>query len=399
MDCKVNRFKKELIQERIHVLDWWRTTMLDNTNGGFYGRIDGHNQLLPKANKGIILNTRLLWTFAAAANAVDGKQKEEYTAIAQRAYQYLIQYFWDKKQGGVFWMLDYQGKLVQTKKQVYAQAFMIYALSEYYILTQYQPAKEHALELYDLLERHSFDPVHNGYLEAFDRNWKMLKDLRLSEKDANEAKTMNTHLHVLEAYTHLFRIAPSPRLKKQLRNLITLFLEKFVDANTFHLHLFFDEEWHLKSDEISFGHDIEASWLLCEAAHVLVDPVLTEQVYQVALSIANTTLKKGVAEDGRIYNSMHPSKKLDKDCHWWQPAEAMVGFWNVYELTKADIFKQAVMQHWKFIKANIKDMENGEWHWSVTADGQIDQKEDKAGQWKAPYHNVRMLLELEKRIR
>lgn len=386
-------FKKEIEKEFHQLLNWWIGNMVDEESGGFYGRIDGHNQLHPKADKAIILNSRILWTFSAAANF---SPTESYKATAKRAYDYLIQHFWDTEAGGVYWMLDYQGKAIQTKKQIYAQAFAIYAFSEYYQLTREEEALEKAIFLFELIEKYSFDQKENGYFEAYSQNWELLEDLRLSEKDANEAKTMNTHLHILEAYTNLYKVHKAPNLQRQLTNLIQLFSDKFITLPNPHLHLFFDEHWNLKSHEISFGHDIEASWLLVEAAEVLGDVNLLDKTKALALKIAEATLKEGIANDGSLLNEAAPNGITDDDRHWWPQAEAIVGFLNAYQISNDNIYLDTSFNLWNFIKEYMLDHDNDEWHWMVNNKGLPNYQEDKAGPWKAPYHNGRMCLEVLK---
>ena len=391
----MTQFKIEIKQELNQLLNWWETNMTDTQNGGFYGRRDGRNRLYPRAEKGVILNTRILWTFAAAANQFPAKGFQQ---TAKRAYEYISEHFFDKQHSGLFWMLDYQGIPVQTKKQIYAQAFGIYALSEYYLLTGEETAINQTLELFALIENHSKDKQNGGYFEAFSRDWELLDDLRLSDKDANEAKTMNTHLHILEAYTTLYKAYPQPSIYEALEELIHCFLERFIDPATHHLHLFFDENWKLKSEEISFGHDIEASWLLVKAAEVLGDAAVLEKIKIVALKIADATLLKGVAKDGRIYNEFKPNTPMDKTCHWWQPAESIVGLLNAYQVSEEEKYLETALLHWEFIKDNLIDKVHGEWFWLVDESGSVSSIEDKAGAWKAPYHNGRMCMEVLRRV-
>src|SRR5690554_5423696 len=186
-----------------NILPFWMDKMVDDEQGGFIGQIDGLGQRNVQADKSIILNTRILWTFSAVYQQL---KEDRYKHMADRAFDYLLENFVDGQYGGVYWMLDAQGQVKDSKKQVYAQAFMIYALSEYYKISKDEKALTLSLALFELLEKYSLDKENNGYLEAFDRQWQLLEDLRLSEKDANEKKTMNTHLHVLEAYTNLYRL-------------------------------------------------------------------------------------------------------------------------------------------------------------------------------------------------
>lgn len=393
-DTQIQTFQSEIKEELKDLLNWWVHHLTDEENGGFYGRIDGQGNLHLQAEKGVILNTRILWTFASAGLHSDNSI---YRKTATHAFDYIIKNFIDEKNGGVYWMLDYKGNPVNTKKQIYAQAFAIYAFSEYHRLTGNKRAKSLAISIFELIEKYSFDSKKGGYFEAFSEDWQLLDDLRLSDKDANEAKTMNTHLHVLEAYTNLYRIEKSELVRRALKGLIECFLEKFIDPKTHHLQLFFDENWNSKSDEISYGHDIECSWLLHEAAEVLGDGKLLERVIACSIQMAKTTLHEGVGADGSVFNELK-NNHLDKTKIWWVQAEAMVGFWNTYQLTQDIQFKNATFDCWEIIKKYLKDYQNGEWHWCVDENGKPDLSLDKAGPWKAPYHNGRMCLEISRNV-
>lgn len=392
----IHLLRQEAEVELHKILHWWQLRMTDPENGGFYGRIDGAGKLHPHAEKGLILNARILWTFSAAARMTGDPA---YLQTAKRAFRYLTDHFWDELNGGVYWSVDYTGAPFQTKKQVYAQAFAIYALSEYYLCTQEAESLRLATEIFHVLENHAIDPIQNGYMEAFAENWVLLEDLRLSDKDANEAKTQNTHLHVLEAYTKLYQVNPAEPIQKALRNLISLFLDHFIDPKTHHIHLFFDENWKLKSDIISFGHDIEASWLLWEAAKALNDPALLKQLKPVCLHIAEKTLQEAIDQEGAVINERHVGQnRLDTDRIWWVQAEALVGFWNAWQLSGQDPYQEAVVRIWEFIQQQQRDVVDGEWFWGVTAAGIPNLKEDKAGFWKCPYHNGRAMMEIISRM-
>lgn len=378
-----------------HILPWWIRRMPDTKNGGFLGRIDGNDHIVADSPKGGILNARILWTFSAAYNLL---KTNTYLEAARYSRDFNINHFFDTEFGGTFWSLDATGKPLDTKKQIYSQAFFIYALSEYYIATGDPECKERAIALFELIEKHSFDKHLNGYYEAFDRQWNLLNDLRLSAKDANEKKTMNTHLHILEAYSNLYRIWPDESLRIQLYNLIRIFLDKIIDAKTHHLRLFFDEEWNCKSAIVSYGHDIEASWLLYEAAAILQDYLLTEEVKSRCLLIAEAAAA-GLNSDGSLaYETDIATGHTDHDRHWWPQAEAVVGFFNAFQLSGNKKFIAISADCFEYIKNHLIDRQNGEWYWSIQSDGSINRHDDKAGFWKCPYHNSRMCIELIKRI-
>ncbi|MBU2884730.1 AGE family epimerase/isomerase [Gilvimarinus agarilyticus] len=375
-----------------NILSFWQEKMVDETRGGFYGRIDGQGQLHVDADKAIILNTRILWTFSAAYRQTNDAA---HLAIADRAYDYLTSYFFDTEQGGVYWSLDCEGQVTEDKKQVYAQAFAIYALSEYHQVSPQRDALKLAQGLFQLLEQHSYDASRNGYYEAFDREWGVIDDVRLSEKDMNATKTMNTHLHILEAYTNLYRVWKDDQLGQRLKNLIELMSSTFISASD-HFNLFFDDDWTLLSDEISYGHDIEGSWLLAEAAEVLGDDVLTEQTNLLALKMADAAME-GLDSDGGLMNEASPHGLTDTDKHWWPQAEALVGLVNAWQVSGKDSYLEQANQIWTFTKANIIDP-SGEWFWRVKRQGERVESEDKAGPWKCPYHNGRAMLELINRL-
>ena len=379
-----------------NILPFWMTKMEDNINGGFFGQITGENQLVENAPKGGILNARILWTFSSAALHL---KNEVYLTQAKRAKEYIFSHFFDEEFGGTYWMLNADGTPADTKKQIYSQAFFIYALVEFYRASGDETALEKAKELFSMIEKHSFDIEKNGYFEAYSKNWILLDDLRLSDKDANEKKTMNTHLHILEAYTNLYRVWKEPELEAQLKNLIEIFLEKIIHSKTNHLDLFFDENWVCKSSIYSYGHDIEASWLLDEAAVVLNDNETLQKVRNVTLRIADAAAE-GLRENGALMNEKNvAANHLDTNSDWWPQAEAIVGYFNAFELSGNKSYLEKTLKSWQFVNENIVDKVNGEWCWSVSADGKKDTVNDKAGFWKCPYHNSRMCLELIERIK
>lgn len=383
------------LQEELQsILHYWMHYAVDHRYGGFAGKIDHADTVYPLAPKGVVLNTRILWSFSAAYRLTGNGA---YLLYADRAFRYLCDHFLDQQYGGVYWTVDYQGRPLDTKKQVYAQAFAIYAFTEYYKSCRQESALQLAVGLYRLIEQHSFDTNRTGYFEAFDRTWKPLADMRLSEKDANEQKTLNTHLHVMEAYSNLFRIFPDRQLGQSLRMLLHNFLHDFINPGTGHLNLFFGQDWQLKSSLVSFGHDIEAAWLLPEAALALQDDLLLAACNRSAIQLAEASIP-AVDADGGLWYEWSPPEGWVKEKHWWPQAEAMVGFFNAWEISGKEKYLRYAINSWTFIKKYLVDGQTGEWLWGIDAGYAVMLHEDKAGLWKCPYHNSRACIEMIKRL-
>lgn len=392
MNIDLALLKEEVRNELTkNILPFWINRTIDSQNGGFIGRISGDGTCRPEASKGAILHARILWTFSSAYRLL---KNPEYLRTANQAKDYLLTKFWDTENGGIYWQLAVDGTPIDTKKQIYALGFAIYGLSEYARATGDQTALEKAKELYFSIEKYSFDKEKNGYFEAFTKEWKEIEDMRLSDKDANEKKTMNTHLHILEPYANLYRVWQSEELKQSIRNLLDTFLDTILDKETGHLRLFFDENWQCKSTIISYGHDIEALWLMYEAATVIGDENLIERVKSVVPLIAEA-VKEGLQTDGAlIYEKNEATGQLDMDKHWWVQAETVVGFMYAFKITGNSEYADIAQKCWSFIKNKLVDKEKGEWFWSIKADGSVNKIDDKAGFWKCPYHNGRMCMEV-----
>jgi mannobiose 2-epimerase len=383
-------FKSELFR----ILDFCSTKAVDLEFGGFVGQINSAGEIIPGAGKGAVLNTRLLWTFSAAFRNTG---VHTYMKMADRAYNYLVHHFWDQENGGLYWECDYLGNPLNTRKQAYAQGFGIYAFSEYYLATGKKKSLEYALSLFGLLEDKFIDSEFEGYLEALSNDFRPLKDMRLSPKDANSPKSMNTHLHILEPYTNLYKAWPDEQLKKRILVLLSLFQQQIIDRETGHFNLFFDRNWTVQSNIISYGHDIEGAWLLHEAALETKDINVIRSVRESALHLVDVTLAEGTDKDGSVWYEQERDH-IDKDRHWWVQAEAMVGLMDAWEISNDDGYIQSLLKTWTYIKENLMDTENGEWFWSVHNNRIPNLKEDKAGFWKCPYHNSRALIELITRI-
>ena len=407
-----------------NILRFWLDKMQDTENGGFYGRMDGHMLLYPEAEKGAILNARILWSFSAAYRVLGN---QEYLDAATRAKDYIIEHFVDKEYGGVYWSVDYKGTPLDTKKQFYAIGFAIYGLTEYVRATGDREVLDYALELYECIEEHALDHEHNGYIEACTREWGEIADMRLSEFDANYPKSQNTHLHIIEPYTNLLRclkelhaqescdyvpvlgsvlpvgISVPPelllRVEGSLRNLIDIFTDKILNPETHHLDLFFEMDWTRGAGHLeSYGHDIECSWLMHEAALVLDDKQVLEKVEPIVQTVAKAS-EKGIRPDGAmIHEANLDTRHVDDDLHWWVQAENVVGWLSIYQYFGDEEALQKAITCWEYIKQHLIDYDNGEWFWSRRKDGTLNMDDDHAGFWKCPYHNSRMCLEVIERF-
>ena len=391
------QFREELTG---NILPFWMRHAIDCDNGGFYGTIDCDLNVEKEAPRSAVLNTRILWTFSAASRLIGS----EYRETADRAYDYIVQKFHDSEKGGLYWMLDYQGNPVSTRKQIYAQAFGIYALAEYYRATNNLEALGLAQRLFRLIEEHGHDPVFKGYLEAFRRDWQPLDDLRLSDKDLNSPKSMNTHLHLMEAYTNLLRAWRDPVLEARLAEVLTLTMDRIVDASTGHFKLFFDERWNALSDHVSFGHDIEGSWLIVEAAEVLGDANLIAHARKSAVVMAMAVYEQGLDRDGSLfYEADAKGEFIDPKKHWWAQAEAVIGFYNAFQISGETRFLDASRATWNYIETKVVDRVHGEWHAKLSLEGApLAAHEDSdaclVGPWKCPYHNARLCYEMIERL-
>ena len=384
-----SHLKKELTED---ILPYWSKKICKGDTG-FYGRISGEEVIDPEAPVGAIMTSRILWTFS---NAFRLFRREEYKTMAMQAKSLIINNFYDIEQGGIYWSINPDGTPLDTKKQIYAIAFCIYGLAEWNRASGDEEALELAKKLYRDIEKHSFDTCKNGYFEAFTREWGEIQDMRLSDKDANESKTMNTHLHVLEAYTGLYRVWKDGGLAAQLKNLIGIFLDRILGADA-HLRLFFDDDWNCGYKIYSYGHDIEASWLLHEAALVLGDEATIGKVEKEVPRIAAAAGEGFTAKGGMIYEKDNATGHIDGDRHWWVQAETVVGYFNLCQLTGEPSGLENSIEFWEFIRNNLIDLENGEWFWSIRQDGSVNRTDDKAGFWKCPYHNGRMCMEIIER--
>jgi mannobiose 2-epimerase len=377
------------------ILPYWMHRAVDERHGGFAGLIGEDGRQVPGAPKGGILNARILWTFSAAYRALGDPA---YRAMADRAAVYLAAHLTDPTHGGMFWMVDAVGRPLDDRKHVYAQAFAIYALAEHYRATGDEGSLRAAIAIFRLVEAHAHDAANGGYREAFDRRWVALDDVRLSDVDVNAPKSMNTHLHLLEAYATLLRAWPDPLLRRRLSELVDLFAGTIVGGRA-HAQQFFEIDWTPVDAMISYGHDIETSWLMLDAADALGDAALRARAKAPAMRLAASALSEGFdREHGGLFTGIDSTGAKDADKEWWQQAEAIVGFVNAFAESGDDAYLEGARATWAFTRRYVRDAKGGEWHRRVSRDGQLRAGHEKVGPWKCPYHNARGCLEIMARV-
>jgi mannobiose 2-epimerase len=390
---------RDEISSELHgnLLPFWRERIPDHAGGGFVTEMASDATVRDGAARGLILHSRLLWTFAALHRQLGKKRDIE---LARRAFDVLQSSFRDREHGGYFWRVDAAGRPLERTKKTYGQAFCIYALSEYSLATGQQEPLAAARELFEHVERHAHDDSHGGYIEARGEDWSEASDLRLSSKDQAAAKSMNTHLHLLEAYTNFYRAWPDDTVAARLEELITIFGRHIIshDHGDRHLRHFFDAAWNPQSDTRTYGHDIEAVWLLSEATAALGRAELQATVRLWAIELARSVVVQAVGADGGLAYEGRGGDVINGDRDWWCQAEAVVGLWHAFELTRDPSFADAAVGVWRFIERSMVDRVNGEWFWRVRSDGTIDETEPKVSEWKGPYHSVRMCLEMLRRL-
>jgi mannobiose 2-epimerase len=377
-----------------NILPFWQG-MADREHGGFYGEADFYGKINKSSDKGCILNSRILWTFSAAFRLFKDDTYRESAALAK---DFLVTAFADREHGGLYWLVDKTDKPLDTRKQFYNIAFGIYALSEHYLATGDKSSLELAMNLFDATEKYGLDKTAGGYIEACNREWNNIDDFRLSGKDLNSPKSMNTNLHVLEAYTTLTRAGGSECVRKALESLLRITIEKIVNKKR-NFELFFDMNWNSLVQDISYGHDIEGSWLLYEAALAVGNESLVSEVKQIALEIAEVTYAAAIDhKNGGLFGGCDEAGKIINKKEWWPQAEAVVGFYNAYELSGNKKYLDAAESIWNYIQNHFADYRNGDWHNELSLDNTPDTNMPKAGFWKCPYHNARACFEIFKRM-
>ena len=404
-DDALIRMKSEVTDElTMRIIPFWKS-LLDDEDGGYYGWLSYDLELDRKAGKGCILNSRITWFFANAYTLLkdDGLLKE-----AQHAYDFMKDKCIDREYGGIFWSVTHDGKPLDTTKHTYNQAFAIYALSSYYEAAHDDEALELAYDLYNIIETKCRD--EKGYLEAFTRDFKPASNEKLSENGVMAGRTMNTLLHVFEAYTELYRVTADEKVKGKLCDILNLFADKMYNPEKKRQEVFFDMDYNTLIDLHSYGHDIETSWLIDRGIEIIGMQEkrhgIADGVYQ-KLYDKLTPITKALTK--HVYDEAFNGNSLANECErgvvnttrvWWVQAETVLGFLNAYEKNPdADEYRDAALSQWEFIQSYQIDRRPGsEWFWAVNEDGTPQEGRPIVEPWKCPYHNGRMCMEIIKRI-
>lgn len=387
--------KAKVFQEHLekNIIPFWNR-MVDNENGGFYGYADSDGNPDKNSIKGCILNSRILWFYSAAYQLLE---KQELLEKADHAYAFLSEHFYDSRYGGVFWSVKADGTPEDTTKHTYNQAFAIYALSVYYQVSRKKEALNLAYSLYHVIESSCRDM--EGYFEAFSRDFSPVSNEKLSENGVMAERTMNTLLHVLEAYTELYRADQFYAVGDSIRDILRIFKFKVYDSDKEICRVFFDKSYHSLIELESYGHDIEASWLIDRACQVLEDKAYYAEMLPVIEQLADGALKNGMDTDNQAMNNECESGTVNAKKVWWVQAEAVTGFYNAYQNQPDRTEYLKVSENvWEYIHKYIIDSKTGEWIEDISPDNTIKSGQALAHPWKCPYHNGRMCIEMVRRL-
>lgn len=395
-------FKTEVKEEFFDLLDFWTKNSIDEKNGGFIGTIDKDNKQRETV-KSMVATGRTLWGFSTAIHFIkthpelqsDAYRIPELEKLCKRAYDYILKYFWDQKNGGVYWNVDAQGNPAEPKKILYGHSFFVYGMSEYYRATGFKPALEWAQKGLKEIAKHAYDEKRGGYVEGYSQDWSETDDYILSRGEAR--KSMNTHLHLLECFANLYRIDKSENVRFHLNHCLEMMLDHIIGKDKTRMTLFFTDNWESLDKAISYGHDIEASWLVLESAEILGDEHHIDYCKKKCLAMARDAAEGLQSDNGMIYEFNPENGHSNSSRDWWVMAEAMVGFYNAYQLSNNVHYLEKAESSWAFIKEHLIDHQGGEWWGGVNAKHELTNT-TKGSPWKAPYHNLRACMEIYKRI-
>ncbi|MGN0331762.1 MAG: AGE family epimerase/isomerase [Lachnospiraceae bacterium] len=380
---------KEHLQNSI--IPFWKS-LRDDEFGGYYGYMNYERELDKRAVKGCILNSRITWFFSQAYQTLkDATLLEE----ARHGYEFMKKYCLDSEYGGIYWSVNYDGTSVDDTKHTYNQAFAIYALSAYYDASKDDESILLADNIYRIIENKCRDS--EGYLEAFDRKFQPIENDKLSENGVIAGRTMNTLLHIMEAYTEFYRVTGKQEVKERIEWILNIIADKIYNPKLHRQEVFFDMDYQSLLDLHSYGHDIETAWLIDRAVEVIGEPLYEKKMTPITKDLTNQTFE--TAFDGHSMSNECERSIVDTDRVWWVQAEAIVGFLNGYQKNPSKIeYLEAAENIWKYIKEYVVDSrEHSEWLWLLDKNGKPYEDKPIVDEWKCPYHNGRMCLEVIRR--
>ena len=367
------------------ILPFWKN-LKDDEYGGFFGYMDEGLRTDRKADKGCILNSRILWTFSTAA-LMSGR--EDLKECARHAYEFTGR-FLDREHGGVYWSVTYDGKPADTTKHTYCQAFAVYGLAAYYRLTGDEEALGKAMALFRVIETKCRD--EGGYLEALKADFSPESNEKLSENGVMASRTMNTLLHVIEAYAELYRARADEEVRAAGEAGLRQCLGTIYNPEKRRMEVFFDADFRPLLDMQSYGHDIEGSWLLWDAAETMIAPSERESFRKMCLDLMENATERALTDHGLHYEIV--DGKMNTIRAWWPQAEALLGLAFGWQETKNPKRLEQMLVQWKYIREVIVDpRDGGEWFNEIREDGTSVGK-PVVEEWKCPYHNGRMCLRL-----
>lgn len=383
-DAFINEIRCNLEE---NILNFWIDRMQD-PRGGFYGKADGSGNPVESAPKGVIMNAMIIWAFSAAYRVL---KKKEYLMMATRAKDYFFEHFIDHKYGGVYWSLNDDGSRLDTDKYVAASGAAIYGLSEYVKATNDDNVLKYAINLYETTEKEGYDSAAGKYAEIKTRDWHEIQDA--SDGKDSECMKSSTYIHILEAYTNLYKIWKDESLRNNIGKILDIFTDKIYRPESGHIGLSFKNDWELKSAGISYGYDMEASWLMTDAAFAINDIGKINKVRAAAVKICRAGLE-GQQEDGSVIYKICRKCGNDTTRYWWTQAETVTGALWAWKYLNYPEGAEKALACWRYAAEHLVDENGGEWCMYCDAEGKRSGENEKAGMCKSPYHNARMCIEV-----
>ena len=361
------------------LIPFWNN-LYDSEYGGFYGSADSDNNINKTSPKSAVLQTRILWFYSSCYKALKDKNLFEY---ASRQFDFIIKYMIDENDGGIFWDVEYDGKVKDRQKHTYALAFALYSISAYYSVSKNKSAFDAAQRLFNLIERDYKDEY--GYTEVFS----------LDKSVKGSARTMNTLLHIIEAYTEYHAAVNTAESRKALEYSLDLVRTKAYNDDLCRIECNFDEFMNPVGDVLSYGHDIEASWIVYRACEILGNDEILSDLSPKLDKLTQNVISKGFVDNGRNGIYYECKNNIDNTYRsWWVMSEAIVALVHRYNLYKDKQSIYLAENVWDYVKKYFISP-HGEWHTQVDEKGEaIKSRSGLCGAWKCPYHNGRMCLEL-----